>query len=201
MSSYRTEITNANANEHRCNDATRQFISSHTKPWWEFMFVSLAFNLKETIRQAKEELYAFLCTLLSVQIVKLWAKVLQSPNRAGDQQHFVRRDELRAAWAIFTPLLHAIDAKQVKPPQPYAYGEVVMCTMSCTGSCSMCASLLYIVKRMRSSYGKVVMCTMSCTGSCSICTALEHIVKGMPNLTSWPQLCASNVPQVLKLWI
>ncbi|KAK9794959.1 hypothetical protein WJX73_003563 [Symbiochloris irregularis] len=32
----------------------------------------------------------------------------------GDQQHFVRRDELRAAWAIFTPLLHAIDDKRVK---------------------------------------------------------------------------------------
>jgi len=42
---------------------------------------------------------------------------------AGDQQHFVRRDELRAAWAIFTPLLHAIDAKKVKPPLPYAYGR------------------------------------------------------------------------------
>lgn len=27
----------------------------------------------------------------------------------GDQQHFVRRDELRAAWEIFTPLLHRID--------------------------------------------------------------------------------------------
>eukprot|EP00983_Pelagomonas_calceolata_P107815 1159388-Pelagomonas_calceolata.AAC.25 len=42
---------------------------------------------------------------------------------AGDQQHFVRRDELRAAWAIFTPLLHAIDARKVKPPHPYPYGE------------------------------------------------------------------------------
>ncbi|MCO5552538.1 hypothetical protein L7F22_006050 [Adiantum nelumboides] len=27
----------------------------------------------------------------------------------GDQQHFVRRDELEAAWQIFTPLLHAIE--------------------------------------------------------------------------------------------
>ncbi|TYI30419.1 hypothetical protein ES332_A05G386200v1 [Gossypium tomentosum] len=27
----------------------------------------------------------------------------------GDQQHFVRRDELKAAWKIFTPLLHRID--------------------------------------------------------------------------------------------
>jgi glucose-6-phosphate 1-dehydrogenase len=28
----------------------------------------------------------------------------------GDQQHFVRRDELKVAWEIFTPLLHRIDA-------------------------------------------------------------------------------------------
>jgi glucose-6-phosphate 1-dehydrogenase len=40
----------------------------------------------------------------------------------GDQQHFVRRDELRAAWAIFTPLLHSIDRGEVKP-LPYAYGS------------------------------------------------------------------------------
>jgi glucose-6-phosphate 1-dehydrogenase len=40
----------------------------------------------------------------------------------GDQQHFVRRDELRAAWAIFTPLLAAIDAGEVDP-EPYPYGS------------------------------------------------------------------------------
>ncbi|XP_055802849.1 glucose-6-phosphate 1-dehydrogenase, cytoplasmic isoform [Solanum dulcamara] len=33
----------------------------------------------------------------------------------GDQQHFVRRDELKAAWEIFTPLLHRIDNGEVKP--------------------------------------------------------------------------------------
>ncbi|CAO2833210.1 unnamed protein product [Amaranthus hypochondriacus] len=32
----------------------------------------------------------------------------------GDQQHFVRRDELKAAWEIFTPLLHRIDDGQLK---------------------------------------------------------------------------------------
>ncbi|KAH7307214.1 hypothetical protein KP509_22G049900 [Ceratopteris richardii] len=32
----------------------------------------------------------------------------------GDQQHFVRRDELRAAWEIFTPLLHRIDRGEFK---------------------------------------------------------------------------------------
>lgn len=33
----------------------------------------------------------------------------------GDQQHFVRRDELKAAWEIFTPLLHDIDDGKIKP--------------------------------------------------------------------------------------
>lgn len=32
------------------------------------------------------------------------------------------RDELRAAWAIFTPLLHAVDAGKL-PVHPYAYGS------------------------------------------------------------------------------
>eukprot|EP00262_Sarcandra_glabra_P012784 TRINITY_DN336_c0_g1_i3.p1 TRINITY_DN336_c0_g1~~TRINITY_DN336_c0_g1_i3.p1 ORF type:complete len:523 (+),score=97.95 TRINITY_DN336_c0_g1_i3:266-1834(+) len=32
----------------------------------------------------------------------------------GDQQHFVRRDELKAAWEIFTPLLHRIDEGEMK---------------------------------------------------------------------------------------
>lgn len=40
----------------------------------------------------------------------------------GDQQHFVRRDELRAAWSIFTPLLHEIDAGKHEPVE-YAFGE------------------------------------------------------------------------------
>lgn len=42
----------------------------------------------------------------------------------GDQQHFVRRDELRAAWSIFTPLLHQIDAGELDPVE-YAIGEIV----------------------------------------------------------------------------
>ena len=41
----------------------------------------------------------------------------------GDQSQFVRSDELEAAWAIFTPLLHAIDAGQAAPPLIYPYGS------------------------------------------------------------------------------
>lgn len=40
----------------------------------------------------------------------------------GDQQHFVRRDELKAAWEIFTPLLHRIDRGELKP-SPYKPGS------------------------------------------------------------------------------
>ncbi|KAK4798593.1 hypothetical protein SAY86_030919 [Trapa natans] len=40
----------------------------------------------------------------------------------GDQQHFVRRDELKAAWEIFTPLLHRIDDGEMKPI-PYKSGS------------------------------------------------------------------------------
>ncbi|RWR96922.1 glucose-6-phosphate 1-dehydrogenase, cytoplasmic isoform [Cinnamomum micranthum f. kanehirae] len=40
----------------------------------------------------------------------------------GDQQHFVRRDELKAAWEIFTPLLHRIDNGELKP-LPYKPGS------------------------------------------------------------------------------
>jgi glucose-6-phosphate 1-dehydrogenase len=40
----------------------------------------------------------------------------------GDQSQFVRADELAAAWAIFTPLLHRIDAKEIVPTL-YPYGS------------------------------------------------------------------------------
>ena len=40
----------------------------------------------------------------------------------GDQSQFVRADELEAAWAIFTPLLHELEDKNVKPI-PYEYGS------------------------------------------------------------------------------
>lgn len=44
----------------------------------------------------------------------------------GDQQHFVRRDELKAAWEIFTPLLHRIDKGELKslPYKPGSRGPV-----------------------------------------------------------------------------
>lgn len=40
----------------------------------------------------------------------------------GDKSNFVRDDELEAAWKIFTPLLHEIEAKKIKPI-PYIFGS------------------------------------------------------------------------------
>ena len=39
----------------------------------------------------------------------------------GNNTNFVRSDELKAAWEVFTPLLHAIDRGEAKP-LPYAAG-------------------------------------------------------------------------------
>ena len=41
----------------------------------------------------------------------------------GEQAQFVRADELVAAWAIFTPLLHKIDSGAAGMPLPYPYGS------------------------------------------------------------------------------
>jgi glucose-6-phosphate 1-dehydrogenase len=42
----------------------------------------------------------------------------------GKQAAFVREDELRASWEIFTPLLHAIEKKdQYGKPLPYEFGS------------------------------------------------------------------------------
>uniref|UniRef100_A0A673UAN8 Glucose-6-phosphate 1-dehydrogenase n=1 Tax=Suricata suricatta TaxID=37032 RepID=A0A673UAN8_SURSU len=40
----------------------------------------------------------------------------------GNQMHFVRSDELREAWRIFTPLLHEIEREKAQPI-PYVYGS------------------------------------------------------------------------------
>jgi glucose-6-phosphate 1-dehydrogenase len=40
----------------------------------------------------------------------------------GDRSLFIRDDELEAAWDIFTPLLHELDAG-TEPPESYAFGS------------------------------------------------------------------------------
>lgn len=45
-----------------------------------------------------------------------------SPLASPDRSNFVRDDELREAWRIFTPLLHRLEEDHVVP-LPYAYGS------------------------------------------------------------------------------
>jgi glucose-6-phosphate 1-dehydrogenase len=40
----------------------------------------------------------------------------------GDKSLFIRRDELAAAWDIFTPVLHELEQEQVRP-EPYTFGS------------------------------------------------------------------------------
>ncbi|CAA6664166.1 unnamed protein product [Spirodela intermedia] len=56
-----------------------------------------------------------------VQIPEAYERLILDTIR-GDQQHFVRRDELKAAWEIFTPLLHKIDGGEMKS-LPYKPGS------------------------------------------------------------------------------
>ncbi|KAG6492090.1 hypothetical protein ZIOFF_047040 [Zingiber officinale] len=49
-----------------------------------------------------------------VKIPEAYERLILDTIR-GDQQHFVRRDELKVAWQIFTPLLHSIDNGELKP--------------------------------------------------------------------------------------
>jgi len=55
-----------------------------------------------------------------VKIPEAYERLILDTIR-GDQQHFVRRDELRAAWEIFTPLLHDIDGGKLRSV-PYKPG-------------------------------------------------------------------------------
>lgn len=48
------------------------------------------------------------------------ALILDALN--GDHSNFVRDDELDVSWAIFTPILHAIDQGKIKN-EPYPYGS------------------------------------------------------------------------------
>ena len=45
-----------------------------------------------------------------------------SPSSPGDKRLFIRVDELEAAWDLYTPLLHEIEAKKVAP-ELYPYGS------------------------------------------------------------------------------
>jgi glucose-6-phosphate 1-dehydrogenase len=56
-----------------------------------------------------------------VEIFDAYTRLILEVIR-GRQATFVRDDELKASWEIFTPLLHQIDNDKIKPI-PYEYGS------------------------------------------------------------------------------
>jgi glucose-6-phosphate 1-dehydrogenase len=56
-----------------------------------------------------------------VEIFDAYTRLILEVIR-GRQATFVRDDELKASWAIFTPLLHQIEKERVRPI-PYEYGS------------------------------------------------------------------------------
>jgi glucose-6-phosphate 1-dehydrogenase len=56
-----------------------------------------------------------------VKLPDAYARLLLDVLR-GEQATFVRSDELDAAWAIFTPLLHRIETEKIKPID-YPFGS------------------------------------------------------------------------------
>jgi glucose-6-phosphate 1-dehydrogenase len=81
-----------------------------------------AIYLKMTVKQPGLEMQASQSELdlsyreryQEIDIPEAYERLLLDVIR-GDQQHFLRRDELKRAWEIFTPLLHQIDAGKKKP--------------------------------------------------------------------------------------
>lgn len=57
----------------------------------------------------------------SLDIPDAYERLLLDVTR-GDHQHFVRRDELVAAWKIFTPILHELEKKKIQPKE-YDFGS------------------------------------------------------------------------------
>ena len=57
----------------------------------------------------------------SEQIPDAYESLLLDAIR-GDKSLFIRRDELQAAWDVFTPVLHEIDTRNVVP-EPYPFGS------------------------------------------------------------------------------
>jgi len=78
------------------------------EPGLDVKLVASELNLKYRSAFSKPIPDAYECLLLDVI--------------CGDHSLFISQEELSAAWDIFTPVLHEIDAKRIVP-EPYDYGS------------------------------------------------------------------------------
>ncbi|KAL6899355.1 hypothetical protein ACP4OV_006013 [Aristida adscensionis] len=117
----RVQFKDAPGDIFRCKKQGRNEFVIRLQPS-EAMYMKLTVK-KPGLEMATEQSELDLSYGLRYQDVKIpeaYERLILDTIR-GDQQHFVRRDELKAAWEIFTPLLHDIDAGKVKSV-PYKPG-------------------------------------------------------------------------------
>ncbi|XP_044413055.1 glucose-6-phosphate 1-dehydrogenase, cytoplasmic isoform [Triticum aestivum] len=120
----RVQFKDAPGDIFRCKKQGRNEFVIRLQPS-EAMYMKLTVK-KPGLEMATEQSELDLSYGLRYQDVKIpeaYERLILDTIR-GDQQHFVRRDELKAAWEIFTPLLHDIDAGRLKalPYQPGTRG-------------------------------------------------------------------------------
>ncbi|XP_062219541.1 glucose-6-phosphate 1-dehydrogenase, cytoplasmic isoform-like [Phragmites australis] len=110
----RVQFKDAPGDIFRCKKQGRNEFVIRLQPS-EAMYMKLTVK-KPGLEMATEQSELDLSYRLRYQDVKIpeaYERLILDTIR-GDQQHFVRRDELKAAWEIFTPLLHDIDAGKLK---------------------------------------------------------------------------------------
>ncbi|TVU29395.1 hypothetical protein EJB05_20959 [Eragrostis curvula] len=110
----RVQFKDAPGDIFRCKKQGRNEFVIRLQPS-EAMYMKLTVK-KPGLEMATEQSELDLSYGLRYQDVKIpeaYERLILDTIR-GDQQHFVRRDELKAAWEIFTPLLHDIDAGKLK---------------------------------------------------------------------------------------
>ncbi|KQK00202.1 glucose-6-phosphate 1-dehydrogenase, cytoplasmic isoform [Brachypodium distachyon] len=118
----RVQFKDAPGDIFRCKKQGRNEFVIRLQPS-EAMYMKLTVK-KPGLEMATEQSELDLSYGLRYQDVKIpeaYERLILDTIR-GDQQHFVRRDELKAAWEIFTPLLHDIDAGKLQA-LPYQTGS------------------------------------------------------------------------------
>jgi len=106
----------------KCNNHGRNEFVIRLQPS-EAMYMKLTVKqpgLEMSTTQSELDL-SYLQRYQGIAIPEAYERLILDTIR-GDQQHFVRRDELKEAWKIFTPLLNRIDNGEIKP-FPYKPGS------------------------------------------------------------------------------
>ncbi|MDD5698645.1 MAG: glucose-6-phosphate dehydrogenase [Victivallaceae bacterium] len=117
---FRNPESNIFCTRDRCPPANELIIRIQPDEGIQFNIVSKTPGLKMRLQTKELDLSydtAFADTVIPEAYESLLLDVIN-----GEKALFIRKDELEAAWDIFTPVLHEIETAQIKP-EPYAFGS------------------------------------------------------------------------------